>query len=255
MVARTLLEDLGHRVQVVETGVEAVAAVAGEPFDLVLMDLRMPAMGGCDASALIRQGGAADKLVSDRDVFICAMTANATPQEREKTRKVGMNDFLTKPVREHELHALLQRVIDFQLERGIRLVPALQLQDLDLAQLDHLLGPVDAYPKPAQTPVSVLPPESRNVAGRQAALRAVFRQDVQTYLGRLDGFVRESNWGEVREIAHAVCGAAAALKLDGLRGVAAELENACRDALSQQCVVSEKQMRGLMVDFLKENAV
>ena len=57
----------------------------------------------------------------------------------------------------------------------------------------------------------------------------------------------------MREVAHAVCGAAAALKLDALKDVATQLERACLEQCPQQCLLFEKQLRGLMSDFLKEN--
>lgn len=252
MVARTFLEDMGHRVQVVDTGMDAVTAVAREHFDVILMDLRMPLLGGCDAAEQIRQGGTNGASVPDRDVFICAMTANATPQEREKTQRVGMNDFLSKPVRKQELHALVQRAIDFQLARGAALVPALQLGDVDLSQLDHLLGSGEPGQRAFQRPVAEAS-ESGEVLAWQEDLRSVFGQDVRMHLGRLDGFLLESNWGGVREVAHAVCGAAAALKLQDLNEVAAQLERACLEQCVQQCTLFEKQLRVLMADFLKEN--
>lgn len=254
MVARTFLEDMGHRVQIVETGIAALDAASRENFDLILMDLRMPELGGCEAAVQIRQGGTGIAPVMDRDVFICAMTANATPQEREKTERVGMNDFLTKPVRVQELHALVQRAVDFQMARGVALVPALQVQDVDLAQLDHLLevGELDHGPEPG--PVASSAGGGRGIAPEwQADLRAVFSQDVRMHLRRLEGFVAESNWEGVREVAHAVCGAAAALSLEALKDVAAQLESACLGPIPQQRVWLEKQLRGLMADFLKEN--
>ena len=254
MVARTFLEDMGHRVQLAENGIEAVEAASRENFDLILMDLRMPELGGCEATVQIRQGGTGNATVMDRDVFICAMTANATPQEREKTERLGMNDFLTKPVRVQELHALVQRAIDFQMARGVALVPALQMHDVDLAQLDHLLGPGAMDDGPGQGPVASSVGVERDIALEwQADLKAVFSQDVGMHLRRLDGFVAQADWAGVRDVAHAVCGAAAALRLQALKDVAAQLESACLGPILQQRVLLEKQLRGLMADFLKEN--
>lgn len=234
LVARTLLEDMGHRVSLVETGHAALAVVARESFDLVLMDLRMPELGGCDAATRIRQGGAVD-----RDVFICAMTANAAPRERGKARDAGMNDFMTKPVREGELHALVQRAIDFQLARGIVLGSSLQFDQVDMAQFDRLRDPHPTGP---------------GQAGRQAALRTVFLQDVRGHQERLKRLVARSNWGEVREVAHAVCGAAAAVKLDRVSEVARQLENACVNLDAPQSSRLAGQLLGLMAGFLEENA-
>ena len=65
-----LLQEMRHRVMVAANGSMAVACAARENFDLILMDMRMPQLAGCEAAALIRQGGTATDTVFDREVFI-----------------------------------------------------------------------------------------------------------------------------------------------------------------------------------------
>jgi PAS domain S-box-containing protein len=94
-LARRLLEKEGHRVESVQNGAEAVAALGVRHFDLVLMDCQMPELDGYEATRLIRTGGS----VLDPDVPVIAMTANAMPGDREKVLVAGMNDYLAKPIK------------------------------------------------------------------------------------------------------------------------------------------------------------
>ncbi|HSY30369.1 MAG TPA: response regulator [Verrucomicrobiae bacterium] len=98
-----LLEKRGHRVQVVLNGLAALQALEKERFDLVLMDVQMPEMGGVEATAAIRQSEKGSKLHTP----IIALTASTTRGDREKCLASGMDGYLTKPIRTIELDALL----------------------------------------------------------------------------------------------------------------------------------------------------
>jgi signal transduction histidine kinase/ActR/RegA family two-component response regulator len=102
-VARLLLEKLGCRVDVVANGAEARATLAEDHrYDLVLMDCQMPVMDGFDATLAIR---ALDPPACD--VPIIAMTAHAMRGDRERCLSVGMDDYLTKPIRREHLLEML----------------------------------------------------------------------------------------------------------------------------------------------------
>jgi CheY-like chemotaxis protein len=106
MVARLLLERLGHVVHLAGNGAEALAYLQDHDCDLVLMDCEMPGLDGYAATRAIR---APDSTARNPHVPIIALTANAMPEEERKCRAAGMNDFLTKPVRATELAAALER--------------------------------------------------------------------------------------------------------------------------------------------------
>jgi CheY-like chemotaxis protein len=91
-VARFMLEEIGWRVDVANDGQAAVDLVNRNNYDIILMDMQMPVMGGVEATRLIRQ------LPEYQRVPILAMTANAFSDDREACFDAGMNDFLTKPV-------------------------------------------------------------------------------------------------------------------------------------------------------------
>ena len=103
VVALRLLEKRGHRVTLAANGLEAVAALGREGFDLVLMDVQMPEMDGFEATAAIRQAEAA----AGRHVPIFAMTAHAMKGDAERCRAAGMDGYLSKPIRPAELYAII----------------------------------------------------------------------------------------------------------------------------------------------------
>jgi signal transduction histidine kinase/CheY-like chemotaxis protein len=104
-VIRVLLEREGLEVNVVGDGLEAVERVVHGDWDLVLMDLRMPGIDGLEATRRIRQR------LQGRQVPIVALTADAMEGNRDACLLAGMDDFLSKPVRQHELTRCLDRFL------------------------------------------------------------------------------------------------------------------------------------------------
>jgi signal transduction histidine kinase/ActR/RegA family two-component response regulator len=112
-LAVTLLQREGYSVKVANHGVEALALLAEEAFDVVLMDMQMPVMGGIEATREIRLRESG----SNRHVPIVALTANAMEADRLSCIESGMDDYLSKPFKSAELKALLARV--FAAERAV----------------------------------------------------------------------------------------------------------------------------------------
>jgi CheY-like chemotaxis protein len=101
-VATLMLVKLGHLVDVVCDGREAVEALRRGRYDVVLMDVNMPRMDGLEATAIIRSD-----LPSDRQPRIVALTASAMAEDRLACSRAGMDAYLTKPIRTHELSSAL----------------------------------------------------------------------------------------------------------------------------------------------------
>jgi CheY-like chemotaxis protein len=101
-VAVGLLKRRGHHVTVVENGQEAVDAVEREQFDIVLMDLQMPVMGGLEATKAIRER---ERETSRGRLRIVAMTAHAMSGDRERCLASGMDGYLSKPTESRTLFA------------------------------------------------------------------------------------------------------------------------------------------------------
>jgi two-component system sensor histidine kinase/response regulator len=106
-LATRLLEKRGHSVVVAGDGREALAAIAKESFDLVLMDVQMPEMDGFEATAAIRE----KEKSSGVYLPIVALTAHAMKGDREKCLAGGMDGYLTKPIRPQELDEVLQQYL------------------------------------------------------------------------------------------------------------------------------------------------
>ncbi len=102
-VAMGLLRNIGYSADIASNGVEVLAALERTPYDLILMDCQMPEMDGYEATQQIRARG---KSPTPR---IIAMTANAMRGESEKCLAVGMDDYLSKPVRIETLREMLSR--------------------------------------------------------------------------------------------------------------------------------------------------
>jgi signal transduction histidine kinase/ActR/RegA family two-component response regulator len=101
MVGVRMLKKLGHKVQVANNGAEAITAVAGARYDVVLMDCLMPEVDGFEATRRIRAAEADGRLP------IVALTASVSPEDRRRCIEAGMDAFLSKPVNLAELARVL----------------------------------------------------------------------------------------------------------------------------------------------------
>ena len=104
-IASSLLERWGHIVTRTDHGRAAVTAVHDAPYDLVLMDVRMPGLDGLEATRLIR---ASERTTAAR-IPIVAMTASAMKGDRERCLEAGMDGYLAKPIDADELFEIVER--------------------------------------------------------------------------------------------------------------------------------------------------
>jgi CheY-like chemotaxis protein/HPt (histidine-containing phosphotransfer) domain-containing protein len=123
-LAVRILEKDSHTVVVARTGWEALAALEQEAFDVVLMDVQMPDMGGLEATARIRERERLEQRERREQrephesgrrggrLPIIAMTAHAMTGDRERCLEAGMDDYLTKPIKAQELLALLANLAE-----------------------------------------------------------------------------------------------------------------------------------------------
>jgi CheY-like chemotaxis protein len=103
-VAVGLLMRRGHDVTVAANGLETLAALDQELFDIVLMDVQMPEMGGLEATAAIRER----EQKSGGHIRIVAMTAHAMTGDRERCLAAGMDDYMSKPIDQQKLYAVVE---------------------------------------------------------------------------------------------------------------------------------------------------
>ena len=110
IVVTEILREAGYELDVVANGKEAVAAVAGKPYDAVLMDCQMPEMDGFEATAAIRQ---MEQSSSEprRHVPIIALTANAIKGDATRCLQAGMDAYCTKPIDDRKLIRTIQSLL------------------------------------------------------------------------------------------------------------------------------------------------
>jgi CheY-like chemotaxis protein len=102
-LAMFLLAKEGNQVTLVDNGRQALDQMTEHSFDLVLMDIEMPEMGGIEATQTIRR----TQTTTDAYLPIIALTAHAMKGDRERFLAAGMDDYLTKPIRPKELRRIL----------------------------------------------------------------------------------------------------------------------------------------------------
>ena len=106
-LARVVFECFGFSVDIAENGRETVRMVseAREPYDLILIDIRMPEMGGLEATRIIRATHPMESLP------IVALSANAYEADRQKSLNAGMNEHLVKPLELNQINQVLERIL------------------------------------------------------------------------------------------------------------------------------------------------
>ncbi len=104
-VALGFLAKYGYRADVAGNGVEVLAALKRQAYDLILMDINMPEMDGLMTTQAIRS-----QAEVAAQPYIIAMTANAMYEDRKRCLEAGMNDYISKPIRISDLSAAIQRV-------------------------------------------------------------------------------------------------------------------------------------------------
>jgi CheY-like chemotaxis protein/HPt (histidine-containing phosphotransfer) domain-containing protein len=217
-VAAMKLERWGHRVRVAGSGAEALAALDAGPFDVMFTDVQMPDMDGFELTAAVRVWAAA----TGRHLPVIAMTAHAMKGVRERCLAAGMDDYVSKPIRDDELLAAIERVC-----------PA----NRDPAQdtFGHRLQDTAQLAPPVPAPFDEAELLSR-VGGNRDVLRGlidVFYQDCNTNMAGLKEAVRTGDVAAVKAAAHTVKGMVAFFEAKKAVEAAARLEQAAaRDEMA-----------------------
>jgi two-component system sensor histidine kinase/response regulator len=191
-VAVGLLTRRGHHVSVAGNGLDALAALERESFDVVLMDVQMPVLGGLEATAEIR----ARERRTGGHAYIVAMTAHAMSGDRERFLAAGMDGYLSKPIDPEMLFAVVE-----QDRTGLNVARSPEPVDR-IAFLERLGGDEELM-------VDVI---------------RLFLEDCPQRLADIKAAVDQRDAERLRTSAHALKGAAANLSAGGLFQAAAILE-------------------------------
>ena len=216
LLMRLILEKLGLAFDLVGDGQAVLQCLAARSYAAVIMDCQMPLLDGYETTRRIRTGSDG---VRQPDIPVIALTAHAMASDRKKCLDAGMNEYLTKPVNQGDLRAILGR-------HGIRTTLA--------------AGPVSLRTPPGpeapvrqevlnQTQLAQL----RSLPGRQGPtllsdLIAMALTEMPPGLSRLHELVQQRAATEVVHLAHRLAGSSANLGAVVLREVLQELEGAAR---------------------------
>jgi signal transduction histidine kinase/CheY-like chemotaxis protein len=202
-VALGLLRKRGHEVTVVPNGAEAVNELARRRYDVVLMDLQMPEMGGIEATVLIR----AREGRAGRHTRIVAMTAHVMASDRERCVAAGMDGYLSKPIDPESLYTAVE-------DTSGRTNPAREIHDGTGA------GAVD---------FDMLSTRLANDTALIHTVLRLFLEDCPVQLSTLEAAVRSGNAEAIHRAAHALKGAAGNVSAGTLAEAARSLEQMAAD--------------------------
>ena len=206
-VALAQLQMLGYQATAVVNGAEAVTAVAEGSYGLVLMDCEMPVMDGFEATRRIRKS-------LFPQIPIVALTADAMPEDRERCRREGMTDYLSKPVDLNQLEDLLAK-----------LLPVVSSAGASTASHPHGDSRTDAESKAVFDAEALL---ERLGGDRQLAgiVLKGFLENMPTQLSNLRKVLDGADTPGTRFQTHTMKGASATVSAEGLREVVVEIERA-----------------------------
>ncbi len=209
-----MLNNLGHRAQLVADGQAAVDAGLQGTFDAILLDVQMPVMDGIEAMRRIRaaKGTACPPII--------AMTAHALPGDREHYIAAGMDDYLSKPIRVSSLSAVLAKVAPAKSDAphpgdsgapsrrdAAPVLPSV----LDVDQLNDLRG------------LPAMPGENPADDGA-GGLIDLFRAQTIERLDIMSAKRQVEDWAGLAETAHSLRGAAASIGFPRVASVCKDVE-------------------------------
>jgi signal transduction histidine kinase/CheY-like chemotaxis protein/HPt (histidine-containing phosphotransfer) domain-containing protein len=210
-VAAGILERMGCHADVVGNGLEALKALETVPYDLVLMDVQMPAMDGLEATRQVRSPYST---VRNPKVPIIAITAHASQEYREMCFTAGMDDFVVKPIQPGELAKALARWI----------TPVLSSSKVETAQ-EEGKGPGLVFDRD-----EVL----ERLGGDESLLEEIseiFFNDVPGQIASIEGAIERGDCSRVAHQAHTLKGASGSFGAHTLQAAALAIEEA---ALSEE---------------------
>ncbi|MCF8215425.1 MAG: response regulator [Chlorobium sp.] len=217
-VAISMLLKLGYRADLAEDGLEALAKLRENHYDLVLMDCQMPGMDGYEATIHIRND---PELAENRDVIIVAMTAHAIQGDKEKCLLAGMSDYLPKPVHKKDLESVINtyrfKYMQNQSQRE-----------------DEPSGGGNKTTAGLVFRIDELMQRLQNDEEIIRIIIAQFMLDIPSQIIELQQAVTKGDSEAARHISHTIKGAAATVSAEEVRSLASSIEQASKsDALVQ----------------------
>jgi len=225
LVASEILQQAGCICAMVLNGREAVEEALRNPYDIILMDCQMPEMDGFEATRLIRKAESESADQPHRPII--ALTANAIKGDRENCLAAGMDEYVTKPIEPAELFRAIHAVLPGAAR--VRSSPP------PLSERVNVTAP-ESRPPSSVPPVDLDSLLARCMGSREIAAKVlgIFSATSMKDIEALVESVKRGDAKAVANSAHKIKGSAANISAEGVRRVAAEIEQLARaDALAQ----------------------
>ena len=224
-VASRLLQQMGYRPDVTSNGLEALAAIEGQPYDMIFMDIMMPEMGGLEATQAIRERQANQARYPNykSPLIIVAITANAMQGDREKCLAAGMDDYLAKPIRPDDIRAVVERWGALAAQTKLA-VEAAATTEPEAQDVQSVITPM---PAPAAEPSVDMDRLLEFTDGNPDSFRelaTLYLEQTSGQLEQLEAAVQAGNAAEVRRLAHSCAGASATCGMRQLAPILREME-------------------------------
>ena len=237
-VGSKMLAQLGLKCATAGNGVEALAALGAAHYDLVFMDIQMPEMDGYETTRLIRSR--ATTTINPK-VTIVAMTAHAQRSDRERCLAAGMDDFLSKPVRQEELKQIIERCLSrrenpLKTEASETTHEDLKTESLFQEDENGTVCDTDLFDRTAFLK------KLDDDFDLYHELLHDFIQSAQVFLKDIKRGVAENDFDRVRIAAHSLKGSAGSLAAHKLQTAAYEVEKAVLAKDTQQLYQGRERM-------------
>lgn len=255
-MALLILQRLGYRADVAGNGLEVLAALQHQSYDVVLMDVQMPEMDGLTATRRICQ----------RPIrpYIVAMTANAMQGDRQRCLEAGMDDYIAKPIRLHELMQALKKCQPLTSRQSCPL-PHLAINNFE----PYTLGstkPMNALSALSHSQIATMSPAilapdalqaAREMAGADRPddwvdLIDCYLEETPKLINAMREAIAQANIEQLRRAAHSLKASSATLGAPGLTHLCRQLDDALREAdtLTNEVESNEaEQVRQIEIEY------
>jgi CheY-like chemotaxis protein len=225
-VAARLLKQMGYRADIAANGLEALEALDRQPYDLILMDVMMPEMGGFEATRAIRERQKQPSQFPNykSSIIIVAMTASAMQGDREKCLAAGMDDYLAKPVRLEDVGAIVERWAPAAGKTEATPTTATDTQVTPAADPPPQAGPASPPPEDAPVEMERLLDFTNGELDSLRELVTLYIDQTATQIEQIVAAVQAGAPGDVRRVAHSCAGASATCGMRRLVPLLRELE-------------------------------
>ncbi len=231
-VALHQLRSFGYDADVAGNGKEVLELLKCIHYDIILMDCQMPELDGYETTIAIRKLD-----IDKKNTVIVAMTANAMKEDRDRCIAVGMDDYLSKPIRKEDL---AQKIADWE----SRISTAINIDEKEITNTSDNIS--ESLPLIDWTYIDEI--VDGNEEFKHELLQTFFKTTSEN-LAQLHKAIALTNHAEIEQIAHFIKGSSGNLGMSSIYAIANDLEKLGRNQISDNTEELLKKMQGLFLQI------